>query len=168
MWKNELWRSIEGPKPLNYGSMGCGVFKWGDIKLERINNTKRNFEFWSNGNLSKSFKKCQNLTFKVNFLCQKPSKSFSFLTAISHRGLRNDFFFQVASTFPYSIWTWFPFSIWNFNSLFYLDISRHLDTSIRFETFRDISRHFEIFQSFFNLSNRGLTLDFFKKFYIRN
>ena len=52
---------------------------------------------------------------------------FLFLTAISHRGLRNSFFFTLHLFFPYSFWT--------FISLLYLDI-------------RDISRHFEIFRSF--------------------
>ena len=36
-----------------------------------------NFENWVNGQVSKSAKKCQNLTFKINFLCQKSSKFFS-------------------------------------------------------------------------------------------
>jgi hypothetical protein len=45
-----------------------------------------------------------------------------FLTAISHRGLRNDFFFEVASRFHILFGLLFPFSIWTFNSLFYLDI----------------------------------------------
>ena len=69
----------------------------------------------------------------------------TFLTAISHRGLRNDFFWGHIS-FPFSIWTFislfyldfyfhflfglyfsflfwllFPFSIWTFIFLFYLD-----------------------------------------------
>jgi hypothetical protein len=50
----------------------------GDTKLERFlpknQHTQMkllNFEFWIN------VKKCQNLTFKVNFLCQKSSESFS-------------------------------------------------------------------------------------------
>ena len=77
----------------------------------------------------------------------------SFLTAILHRGLRNDFFFSLRSftfhilfgllfpfLFPFSIWTFlsllyldfyfpflfglfYPFSIWTFLSLFYLDFS---------------------------------------------
>ena len=60
---------------LGYGNTGCGVFKRGvqnykDFCL-RINILKGNygilsFEFWINGELSKSAK---NLTFKVNFLC---------------------------------------------------------------------------------------------------
>ena len=66
----------------HYGNTGSRVFKQGvqnykDFCL-RINILKGNygilsFEFWINGELSKSAK---NLTFKVNFLCQKSSKSF--------------------------------------------------------------------------------------------
>ena len=56
--------------------------------------------------------------------------------------------------FPFIFGLLAPFYIWTFR-----DISRH------FETFRDISRHFEIFRSFFDLSNRGLILDFFQIFF---
>ena len=95
------------------------------------------------------------------------------MTAISHRGLRNCFFLF------FTLHLLFPISIWTFISLFYLDlnlpflfgllfrdISRHFETfrdiSRHFETFQDISRHFETFRSFFDLSNRGLILDFFQ------
>ena len=37
-----------------------------------------NFENWVNREVSKVPKFDQNLTFKVNFLCQKSSESFSF------------------------------------------------------------------------------------------
>ena len=70
----------------------------------------------------------ENLHKRIN---QKVKPNF-FLTAISHRGLRNCFFFEVASTFsmffldfyfpflfgllfPFSLWTLlFPFSLWTF------------------------------------------------------
>ena len=45
-----------------YGNTGCGVFKWGDRKLERFlpknqdAQRKLHFEFWINGALSKSAK----------------------------------------------------------------------------------------------------------------
>ena len=59
-------------------------FQTGGTKLERFlpknQHTQRklfNFENWVNGEVSKSVKKCQNLTFKVNFLCQKLSEFFS-------------------------------------------------------------------------------------------
>ena len=69
----------------------------------------------------------------------------TFLTAISHRGLRNDFFFSFFSTNLL-----FPISIWAYQSIFYLDISRHFeifwDISRHFETFRDILRHIETFR----------------------
>ena len=59
--------------------------------------------------------------------CQFPSK---FLTAILHRGLRNDFFFHYVHLlsifyldfyFPFLFGLLFPFSIWTFLSLLYLD-----------------------------------------------
>ena len=85
---------------------------------------------------------------KLRFLFQN-SKLKGFLTAILHRGLRNDFFFLqpiyffpfsiwtftslffmdfyfpflFGHLFPFSIWNYFPFSIWTFISLLYLDIS---------------------------------------------
>ena len=117
-----------------------------------------------------------------------------FLTAISNRGLRNCFFLRFIYFFQFlfglllpifSLDFYFPFSIWTFISLFiwtfisrhfetFWDISRHFehfetfrDVSRHFETFRDISRHFETFRSFFDLSNRGLILDFFHFFLSR-
>ena len=95
------------------------------------------------------------------------------------------FFFRSYLLFHILFGLLFPFSIWTFNSLFYLDISRHFETfrdisrhldnlrhfepfrdTLRpFETFRGISRHFKIFRSFFDLSNRGLILDFFQFFF---
>ena len=37
----------------------------------------QNFKNWVNGEVSKSVKKCQNFTFKVNFQCQKLFESLS-------------------------------------------------------------------------------------------
>ncbi len=60
MSKGNLLKGIDN---CQYGNMGCGVFKWGDTKLERFlpknQHTQRkllNFEFWINGELSKSAK----------------------------------------------------------------------------------------------------------------
>ena len=58
----------------------------GGTKLERFlpknQHTQKkllNFENWVNGEVSKSAKKYQNLTFKVNFLCQNyPNLSIFF------------------------------------------------------------------------------------------
>ena len=50
-------------KHAGYGTTGCGVFKWGGTKLERVlpknQLTQRkllNFEYWVNGDVSKSAK----------------------------------------------------------------------------------------------------------------
>ena len=51
--------------------------------LPKNHHTQRkllNYENWVNGEVSKVPKFDQNLTFKVNFLCQKLSKSFSFFS----------------------------------------------------------------------------------------
>ena len=90
-----------------------------------------------------------------------------FLTAISHRGLRNDFFFhflQPIYFFQFLFGLLFPFSIWTFISLFYLDISRH------FETFQNISRHFETFSRHFRdiLRHSDLFSIFFRSFQSRS
>ena len=78
----------------HYGSTGCGVFKRGGIKLERFlpknQHTQRkllNFENWVNGEVSKVPKFDQNLTFKVNFLCQKLSESFSIFFSLKNINL---------------------------------------------------------------------------------
>ena len=69
----------------------------------------------------------------------------SFLTAISYRGLRNDFFFIRSFTFHILFGLLFPFSIWTFISLFLLfrDISRH------FATYRDIYGHLQTFTNIY-------------------
>ena len=63
---------------------GLWSFQTGGTKLERFlpknQHTQRkllNFENWVNGEVSKSAKSPNLLTFKVNFLCQKLSESFS-------------------------------------------------------------------------------------------
>ena len=71
---------------VGYKAMVCTMairvveFSSGGTKLERIlpknQHTQRkllNFDNWVNG---VGVKKCQNMTFKVNFLCQKLSESF--------------------------------------------------------------------------------------------
>ena len=81
-------------------------------------------------------------TCPVDQLVYLTEPSTCFLTAILHRGLRNDFFFSFFFNtdllFPIFIWTFlshlyldfsfpfpfglfFPFSIWTFISLFYMD-----------------------------------------------
>ena len=81
-------------------------FSNGGTKLERFlpknQHTQRkllNFENWVNGEVSKVPKFDQNLTFKVNFLCQKLSESFSI------------FFFIEEYQFSYLLLTFFE----NFN-----------------------------------------------------
>ena len=78
----------------DYGNTGCGVFKRGGKKLEiflpRNQHTQRkllNFENWVNGEVSKVPKFDQNLTFKVNFLCQKLSESFSIFFSLKNINL---------------------------------------------------------------------------------
>ena len=79
--------------------MGCVVFKWGGTKLERFltknQRTRRkllNFENWVNGEVSNVPKCDQNLTFKVNFLCQKLSESFSIFFFTEEYHSRGTFF----------------------------------------------------------------------------
>ena len=62
---------------VSYGNTGCGIFRRGiqnqkDFCL-RINILKGIYGIMSFGLMVS----CQNLTFKVNFLCQKSSESFS-------------------------------------------------------------------------------------------
>ena len=66
-----------------YVNAGCGVFKRGGTKLERFLPKNQHpqrkflkFENWTNGEVSKSAKSPNLLTFKVNFLHQKLSESF--------------------------------------------------------------------------------------------
>ena len=61
-------------RDLRYGNTGCWVFKRG----EEYKNEKDFYLRINIPNGNGDVKKCQNLTFKVNFLCQKSSQSFSF------------------------------------------------------------------------------------------
>ena len=62
--------------------MGCGVFQWGVQNLKdfclRINILKGNYFILRIGLMGEGVQKCQNLTLKVIFLCQKVSEFFSF------------------------------------------------------------------------------------------
>ena len=55
-----------------YANTGCGVLRSGGTKLEcflpKNQHTQRKLLNWVNGEMSKSAKTCQNLTFNVNFL----------------------------------------------------------------------------------------------------
>ena len=69
-------------------------FQTRGTKLERFlpknQHTQRkllNFENWVNGEVSKVPKFDQNLTFKVNFLCQKLSESFSIFFSLKNINL---------------------------------------------------------------------------------
>ena len=78
---------------------GLWRFQTGCTKLERFlpknQHTQRkflNFENWVNGKVSKSAKSPNVLTFKVNFLYQKSSESFSFFFFIEEYQSRSTFF----------------------------------------------------------------------------
>ena len=69
-------------------------FSSGGSKLERVLPKNQhtqgkllNFENWVNGEVSKVPKFDQNLTFKVNFLCQKLSESFSIFFSLKNINL---------------------------------------------------------------------------------
>ena len=73
---------------------GLWSFLMGDTKLERFlpknQHTQRkllNFENWVNGEVSKSAKSPNLLTFKVNFLYQKLSESFSIFFSLKNINL---------------------------------------------------------------------------------
>ena len=73
-------------------------FSNGGTKVERVlpknQHTQRkllNLENWVNGEVSKSAKSSNLLTFKVNFLCQKLSESFSIFFHEEHQ-FRSTFF----------------------------------------------------------------------------
>ena len=77
---------------------GLWNFKMGCLKLEicflKNQHTLRkflNFENWTNGEGSKSAKSPNLLTFKVNFLCQKLSESFSIFSSLKNINLRAQF-----------------------------------------------------------------------------
>ena len=74
-----------------YGNTGYGVF---NTKLERFLPKNRhtqkkllNFENWVNGEVSKSAKSPNLLTFKVNFLYEKLSESFSIFFSLKNINL---------------------------------------------------------------------------------
>ena len=73
---------------------GLWTFQTGGTKLERFlpknQHTQRkllNFENWVSGEVSKSAKSPNLLTFKVNFLYQKLSESFSFFFSLKNINL---------------------------------------------------------------------------------
>ena len=79
---------------VHYGSTGCGVFKRGVTKskifLPTNQHTQRkllNFENWVSGEVSKRAKSPNLLTFKVNFLYQKLSESFSIFFSLKNINL---------------------------------------------------------------------------------
>ena len=73
---------------------GLWSLQTGGTKLERFlpknQHTQRkflNFENWVNGEVSKSAKSPNLLTFKINFLCQKLSESFSIFFSLKNINL---------------------------------------------------------------------------------
>jgi hypothetical protein len=81
-WVSALWQ------------YGLWSFQTGGTKLGRFlpNNQQTewkllNFENWVNGEVSKVLKFDQNLAFKVKFLCQKLSKSFSIFFSLKNVNL---------------------------------------------------------------------------------
>ena len=77
------------------------------------------------------------------------NESFRFLTAISHRGLRNCFFFTLHLLFPISIWTFISHFLFGLLfPFFYLDFYLPFLFGLLFRDISNISRHFEIFRSF--------------------
>ena len=87
IWGGTLWH------------YGLWSFQTGGTKLERFlprnQRTQRkflNFENWTNGDVSKSAKSPNLLTFKVNFLYQKLSESFSIFFFIEEYQFRSTFF----------------------------------------------------------------------------
>ena len=74
----------------NYGNTSCQFFKRGMPKNQH-KYQKETIEFWELV-LWGGVKKCQNLTFKVHFLYQKLSKSFSIFFFIEEYRFRSTFF----------------------------------------------------------------------------
>ena len=77
---------------------GLWSFQTGGTKLERFlpknQHTQRkllNFENWVSGEVSKSAKSPNLLTFKVNFLYQKSSESFSIFISLKNINLKAQF-----------------------------------------------------------------------------
>ena len=82
----------------------------------------------------------------------------NFLTAILHRGLRNDFFFRFQFKFYNFYWTFFPCSTLTFVFLFNLDFYLTFLFGLFFYIF------FSFFLLYYFLPYRGLILDFFQIF----
>ena len=81
-----------------YGTYWLWSFQTGGTKLERFlpqnQHTQRkllNFQNWVSGEVSKSAKSPNLLTFKVNFLCQKLSESFSIFFSLKNINLEAHF-----------------------------------------------------------------------------
>ena len=93
---SQKWqKNVPAPSLWYYG---LSSFHAGGTKLEiflpKNQHTQRkllNFENWVNGEVSKLPKFDQNLTFKVNFLCQKLSESFSNFFSLKNINLRTHF-----------------------------------------------------------------------------
>ena len=82
--------------------MGLWSFQTGGTKLVRFlpknQHTQRkflNFENWTNGEVSKSAKSPNLPTFKVNFLNQKLSESFSIFFSLKNTNLGAHFLFLI-------------------------------------------------------------------------
>ena len=105
---------------LRIGLMGASEvfknqsFKTGGTKLERFlpknKHTQRkllNFENWVSGEVSKSAKSPNLLTFKVNFLYQKLSESFSIFFSLKNINLGAHFLITSIFQLLYFL-KWFP------------------------------------------------------------
>ena len=79
-----------------------------------------------------------------------------FLTAILHRGLRNDFFFMSHLLFPFSFWT--------FISIFSLDFYFPFLFGHFFQFLRFVFNSFSILFQFFGLFRWGLTSKYINRF----
>ena len=89
-------KNLNVPQLWQYGSWS---FQTGGTKLERFlpknQHSQRkllNFENWFNGEVSKSAKSPNLLTFKVNFLYQKLSESFSIFFSLKNINFKTLFF----------------------------------------------------------------------------
>ena len=81
---------MTGESCVCYGNMGYGVFKRGGTKLDfclRINIPKGNFRILRIGLMGRCQKVQNHPTFKVNFLYQKLSESFSIFFSLKNINL---------------------------------------------------------------------------------
>ena len=92
--QTNLIKLLENQKTCKVWQNGLWSFQTGGTKLERLlpknQHTLRkflNFENWTNGEVSKSAKSPNLLTFKVNFLYQKLSESFSIFFSLKNINL---------------------------------------------------------------------------------